>query len=366
MGRRLATTGLITAVACACAGGASALQPAARQSAPSRPQRAATVARAPTGYRLLTTMTGRKIPHGALWAGDLGWVSQGRYYFSDDTNAQVDVFNTRTDKYVGAVPGFAGIAPGIPTENDIEVAGPTGVQNVDGDVWAGDGNSTLKVIDPNTLTIIDTISTGGHKRADEFAWDPTDNVVLVGNPSDKPVFASFIDANTRQVTGRLTLPGATGAEQPIWDAHQHLFFLPVPLAKGGELLGVSPTTQKVIKRYPLPKCAPSGVAQGPGQQAVIACATSASIINLNNGRILTRIAKFASGDQVAYDPHVGVYFVAAGFASSPLLGIINAHTRRPIGSVKTTFGAHSVAVDPTNGHVFVPESKGVVVLAPRF
>jgi hypothetical protein len=35
------------------------------------------------------------------------------------------------------------------------------------EIWAGDGDSTVKVIDIETMKILDTISTGGQLRANE-------------------------------------------------------------------------------------------------------------------------------------------------------------------------------------------------------
>jgi hypothetical protein len=62
--------------------------------------------------------------------------------------------------FVGRVPGFAGF-----TGNGSS-SGGNGVSLVDDatELWSG-GNSTVKVIDLKTNKIVDTISTGGEKRA---------------------------------------------------------------------------------------------------------------------------------------------------------------------------------------------------------
>ena len=174
-------------------------------------------------YRVLKTMTGPNIP-GTIWLGDLGWVADGRFYFADASNGRVDVFGTQSLRFVGDTPGFTI---------------PSGITSVGKTIWVSNGDSTVKVIDPKTLRITASISTRGKQRADELAWDPLDDVVMVGNSSDQPPFASFIDVRTRMVVDRLVLRNATGLEHPIWDRAARLFFVSVPLAKNGEILGVS-------------------------------------------------------------------------------------------------------------------------------
>ena len=47
----------------------------------------------------------------------------------------------------------------------------------DKEVWAGDGDSTLKVIDIKSQKITDSISTKGKMRVDEMAWDSRDKII---------------------------------------------------------------------------------------------------------------------------------------------------------------------------------------------
>ena len=51
-----------------------------------------------------------------------------------------------------------------------------------GHVWAGDGDSTIKVIDLKAMKVTDTIKTGGGTRLDEMAYDPK-NMIFIGQLS---------------------------------------------------------------------------------------------------------------------------------------------------------------------------------------
>ena len=294
-------------------------------------------------------MTGPNIP-GKIWLGDLGWVASGRFYFADISNGRVDAFSTRRLRFVGDTPGFRV---------------PSGITSVGKTIWVSNGDSTVKVIDPKTLRIRASISTHGKQRADELAWDPLDNIVMVGNPGDQPPFASFISVRARKVVGRLVLRNATGLEQPIWDPAARLFFVSVPLAKGGEILGVSPTSYRVVRTYDL-GCSPSGIALGPGQQAAVACDTRALIVDLSRGRIVAQFPTLGGGDEVAYDGGLKRYYVTvASHTPASSIAVINAVTHRSIASLKATSLTHSLGVDPVNHRVFVPGSTGVVVYAPK-
>jgi DNA-binding beta-propeller fold protein YncE len=59
-------------------------------------------------------------------------------------------------------------------------------------VWSGDGDSTVKVIDIKTNKIVDTISTGGKKRANETDYDPVDQILLIGNDGTEGVEPSSL------------------------------------------------------------------------------------------------------------------------------------------------------------------------------
>ena len=74
------------------------------------------------------------------------------------------------------------------------MSGPQGVVTTnDGtQVWATDGDSTVKVIDLAAGKIVDTISTGGKQRTGELAYDPRDKVVLVTNPDETPQYVTLI------------------------------------------------------------------------------------------------------------------------------------------------------------------------------
>ena len=140
-----------------------------------------------SGFRRIATIP---IPANGTNPFDIGWVDSvaGRYYLGDRTSKSIDVVDTRTNMLVGQIGGFVGQSPKGPKS-----FGPSGVVAIPGTqiVWAGDGDSTVKVVDLQTRKIVDSISTGGAARADEIAYDDWDQVIIIGNDADQPVFLTW-------------------------------------------------------------------------------------------------------------------------------------------------------------------------------
>ncbi len=87
-----------------------------------------------------------------LGAFDISFVDpkSGFYVLSDRTNAAVDFFDASDDTFVRRVGGFQGVkcSTTSPASANNSISGPDGVVIIGSkEVWAGDGDSTLKVID---------------------------------------------------------------------------------------------------------------------------------------------------------------------------------------------------------------------------
>jgi DNA-binding beta-propeller fold protein YncE len=158
----------------------------------------------------------------------------------------VDIVDASSNQFETRVTGFVGF-----TGNN-DTSGPNGIVVVHDrdELWVGDGNSSVKVIDLRTDSIVASISTGGANRADEIAYDQKDKLILIANDADAPPFATLIDTQTRTVVGKIRLDDATnGVEQPVWDPATHLFYMSIPQ------IGADPFT--AASRSSTPACAPS-------------------------------------------------------------------------------------------------------------
>ena len=136
----------------------------------------------------------------SVWSQDISWFNPvtKKYYLADRNNFGIDIVDVTNDTVLGVATGFVGNQPGTNT------SGPNGVlvTNNPHQIWAGDGDSTVKVFNLNkngdTATFLTSIPTGGTKRADELAYDPDHQLILVANDDDSELFVAFISVSANK------------------------------------------------------------------------------------------------------------------------------------------------------------------------
>lgn len=304
------------------------------------------------------------------------------YVLGDRTNASVDMVDASDGTFIGRVGGFTGAVLNANGTANNNVSGPDGVVIVDHkQIWAGDGDSTMKIIDIASRKIIDTISTGGKFRVDEMTWDSRDHLVAAANNADAPPFVTVFDTKTDQIVGKITFDGTNGTpdatngiEQPQWSSQTGMIYVSVPQvgsdpATGG-LAVIDPHTLKVVTTFPVQNCSPAGLTMGPAHQALIGCSasfgtspnviTQSVVIDIKSGNVVKNITQIGGNDEVWFDRGTNHYYLAARSNTdntgkvTPVLGFVDAGTNMFDGSIATSTTSHSVAASRLNGHVFLP------------
>jgi hypothetical protein len=307
----------------------------------------------------------------------------GLYILGDRTNKAVDVIDTDTNTVL--VQLGKGSFKGATGNND--TSGPDGVLIVrHREVWAGDGDSTFKVIDLFSQQITHTISTGGTKRVDEMCHDPRDHLVMMANNAETPFpFASLVSTKTYAIVKKITFDGTggtpkavNGAEQCQWNHRTGKFYIALPEIDGtggaGGVAVIDPKTMAVEATFvvPLASCqAPQGMAIGPDHQILLGCNGAGgadhptAIIDERNGKVIRTLKNQSGADMVWFNPGDGHYFLARSSAvgSNQLLGVVDSDGIRqdqsiPITLTPGTPNAHSVAADPVMNQIYVPIPGG--------
>jgi hypothetical protein len=305
------------------------------------------------------------------------------YILGDRTNKAVDVVDTTSNAVIAQV--GKGTFTGATGDNN--TSGPDGVLFVDRkEIWAGDGNSTVKIFAwPSGTLVVPPLSTGGSNRVDEMCYDPRDHLVMVANNAESPSpFATLIDSTTHTIKKKITFDGTNGtpkatngAEQCQWDRRTGKFYISIPEINGpgdnsvaGGVSVIDPKTMKVEKTFIISHdyCAgPQGMAIGPDDQILLGCngasgdgKHSTVIINEESGGIIAVLHNQSGADEVWFNEGDGHYFLArsAAFGPNQLLGVVDAFGHREDQSVpiarSATINAHSVAADPEENQVYVP------------
>jgi len=129
----------------------------------------------------------------------------------------------------------------------------------------------------------------------------------------------------------------------------------------------NPNGPVVINSFVMPNCMPTSVTQGPGDNFLVGCADhdgeafppNEYIINGTTGAIITQITTVGGVDETWYNPGDNRYYLAArDMPNGPVMGVIDAATNTWLENVTTNANSHSIAVDSTNNHAFVPLQAG--------
>lgn len=306
---------------------------------------------------------------------DQSTIYNGTYYLSDRTNAGVHVVNLTTKTQTALVGGF--VTNFVNGSLSSSVSGPNGLIVLPdrNELYVGDGDGTVKVIDLFTHNIVANISTGSKKRADEFGYDMASGIVVVTNPNEATPYVSIINVISRTIIGKIMFPNATELEQPTFNNATKEFYVSVPsnpTNPGGEMAVLDLDTNTISKAIPVPQCVPAGIIFGSVDSLFISCSetqiaeygfAASYIMNISTGAITSNISGVAGVDQVAYGPSTG-YFYASAYQDSPapILAVISSNGTLVQKIPTDNVTAHSVAVDPSSGLMAVPiQAKGIVL-----
>ena len=373
-------------------------------------------------------LTAIQIPGQPLRSYDISFVNPQRaeYYLADRSNAGVDVLDTQNLTFKRTIHGFTGVVLNTNGTVNNNKSGPDGVVSHGHWLYAGDGDSTLKVIDLNDIMnpIKATLSTGGLFRVDEMDLTTDGRLLLAANNAEDPPFATLFRANGDSPTNTMgpaskisriyidpsIMPPGGAIEQPAWDPKTQRFYTSVPVilnnppgcqavsptaanpCDGGLLVTdpaqVTPGTY-VQGAYnpgtntgviPLHACGPNGATVGPHDNLLLGCTpansgldTTTLVINATTHNY-ANIGNITGSDEVWYNKGDNRYYTASNRdCATPGIPCPTAATQKAvlgvidgtsvlIEKIPQSSGSHSVAADSKRNLIFVPQSAPVSVV----
>jgi hypothetical protein len=332
---------------------------------------------ATTETRCLTAV---QIPGNPLRSFDISWSNPwlNQYYFGDRSNAGIEVINTASNRFTLRLTGFVGIVLNLPPAMTVNnnKSGPDGVTSHGNWVYGGDGNSTLKVFNLNSIPTYTNgvpgiapaqiISTGGTTRVDEMALTPDGKLLLAANNAEDPPFATLFNANgnsgvsnvsiiTQITVDPTIIPAGFGLslEQPTWEPKTKRFYNSIPIIANnpagcnygqltgaitchGGMLVIDPTTlakpNAVLGAFdpntntgvvPLDGCSPNGATVGPSSNLLLGCTpannpsdTTTLVINALN-KNYSHIAGITGSDEVWFNSGDQRYYTGSSRQLGP-------------------------------------------------
>lgn len=324
-------------------------------------------------------LTAVQIPGNPLRSFDISWVNPNlnQYYLGDRSNAGIDVVNTVSNKFTLRLTGFVGIVlntAGTAVNN--AKSGPDGVTSHGNWVYGGDGNSTLKVFNLNSVPTVTNgvpgiapaaiISTGGTTRVDEMALTADGKLLLAANNAEDPPFATLFAANgdsgvntmsPSSIIKKITvdpsiIPPTYGLslEQPTWEPVTKRFYTSIPIIANnppgcnygqltgnitcdGGMLVIDPTHPASVYGafdpatntgvVPLNACSPNGATVGPGSNLLLGCTpannpsdTTSLVINAKT-KNYSHVFGITGSDEVWFNSGDQRYYTGSSRALPP-------------------------------------------------
>ena len=293
---------------------------------------------------------------GKITSFDISFVDSAAnlYLLGDRTNKGVEVINTNNNALV--MNAGAGLFKGATGNNN--TSGPDGVMTViQREIWAGDGDSTLKFLSLGTGGFLGQVSPGGVFRVDEMCFDPVHNIGFVANNADNPAFISAVGVRRHNILGKIVFDGTpqngggigvngtNGIEQCQYNPRDGNIYVSVPEVNGpgdnsvpGAVARINPVTMQIVAAplIPIAACSgPQGLAIGPvvGSFGEMLTGCNGAVANAAANRPTALVDDGTSGgtfgssvslswqagnDMVAYNSGDNHYYLARSGNNSPV------------------------------------------------
>lgn len=262
--------------------------------------------------------------------------ASGRLYINHMNAGQLVVFDLKTSKVVGEVPGVPRATGvwAVPSEHKVFVSAA--------------GNHEVAVVDDRTAAVVARV--GGVRFPDGIAYAGPAGKVFVSDESGEADVV--IDARTNARRSAIALGGEAGNTH--YDSVSHCIVVAVQTKN--QLVAIDPVSEKVVQRYDLPGSDhPHGFAIDEAGRLAFVTGEGNAKLQVVDLRTMKVVATHAVGDDpdvVAWDPEWRRLYVAA---ESGVVSVFEADgsTLRALGEYRAPH-AHSVAVDPATHRVYLP------------
>jgi len=267
--------------------------------------------------------------------GGFDWMlvdrAQNRLYATHGGTKTLTVLNLKTGAVRNvAVGDVAGVAVDAP----------------DGKVFTGGADQKVVVLDNKTLVKTGEITVTG--PVDDIKYDPKNGLVYAAH--DDGAEDWVIDAKTEKLVGTVAIPGAP--EALAYDAGTGRLYQNIKPADCVDV--INPATNKVVATWPTaPAKSPHGLVIDPATGRLFSAGGNGvlAVLDLKTGKVVASVAIAPGTDQIAFDPkRRRIYCASRGFVS---VVQETAGGVRSLGNVPSPKGAHTLALDPATGDVWV-------------
>ena len=234
------------------------------------------------------------------------------------------------------------------------------VDTAGGRVFTGGADQKLVILDDKTLEKTGEVAVPG--PIDDIRYDPRNGLVYAAHDDGADDWA--IDARAKKIVATIPVPGAP--EAFAYDAGTRLLYQNIKPADCMDV--INPATNKVVATWPtLPAKEPHGLVIDDATGRLFSAGWNGylAVLSLKTGKVVASAAIAPNTDQIAFDPkRRRIYCASRGFVS--VVQETAGGGVRSLGDVPSPKGAHTLALDPLTGDVWVSYSDGAASHLQKF
>jgi DNA-binding beta-propeller fold protein YncE len=271
-------------------------------------------------------------------------------YVAHTANDSLDVINCATDRYLRSIPGLAGVAGAL-------------ISNEHNLVFTSNrGEDTLGIFSVADETNILKVKVG--IRPNGLAYDAKRGLLLAanaGDPDDANSFTlSIVDIVQRKMIASIPVPGRT--RWTVFDPQAQVFY--VNIANPPQIVVVNANNPAVLaKTYTIPVEGPHGLELDlPGRRLFCACDGEQLVtLDADTGSIASQLPLGGSPDVIFLNESMHHLYAAIGNPGE--IDVFDTDAMRRLETVPTEKGAHTLAFDAQLNKVyaFLPETHRAAV-----
>ena len=274
----------------------------------------------------------------------------GRLYVAHTINDAVDVIDCEQDHYLHSIPGLAGVAGTLVSDERHLIFTSNRSEN------------TVGIFAPNDEAGLARVTVG--MRPNGLAYDPARNLLLAANVGDPALPGSFtvsvVDVAQQALMASIPVPGRT--RWIIYDAEAQVFYVNIMEPAQIVVIAAADPTQ-VAATIPIPSAGPHGLDLDSERSRLFCACDGKELVVLDTRTRAITDTRALSGvpDVVFFNTGLQRLYVAIG--DPGVIDVFDTVAMRRVEIVSTEKGAHTIGFDPARNKVFafLPQSCGAAV-----
>jgi len=269
----------------------------------------------------------------------------GRLYVAHTINDTLDVIDCHSDQYLHSIPGLAGVAGALVSDERNLVS------------TSNRGENTVGVFAPDDEQSLVKISVGA--RPNGLSFDPQRGLLLAANVGSQDIPGSFtlsiVDIARKEMIQAIPAPGRT--RWTIFEPASDAFY--INIADPAQIVVVNAAhPDRIAHVIPIPAAGPHGLDLDYENRRLF-CACDAGkllAIDLATGSLLGEAGLSGAPDVIFYNPTLHHLYAAVG--DPGIIDVFDTSTLTRIATVPTEKGAHTIAFDALRNKVyaFLPQT----------